>query len=167
VESVGDLMDLQLDTDSELIRALAPTVDPVAAEALGCPASAVHSLALLRSHAGTVFSRTVVHVPARIAGTLRGIEELTTPGLRSRYTVIGLIERRGTDVDEAEQTITAGLAGAQLAADLRCEVGIPVLHVERTYFDTRGGAVEYEVTDLLPELYSHQSRLRRRRSDGD
>lgn len=162
LDSVADLMDLQLDTDSELIWPLRPSADAVAASALECPPGEAETLAFLRWHRGVAFGRTVVHLPPRIAATVRGLPELSDPHVRRRYTVIGLIEMRGTDVGEADQRMTALSASPDLAADLGCQAGVPVLHVERTYFDTCGRPVEYEVSDLLPEHYTHQTRLSRR-----
>ena len=77
-------------------------------------------------------------------------------------TVIGLLDRRlEHPISEAEQSITAAGAEREVARDLGCEEGRPLLRVDRTYLDTRGEAVELATSHFLPEYYSYRVRLRR------
>lgn len=160
--SVDDLMNLQLDTNFELVRPLAAEIAPDAASRLRLAEPQVHTLTFLRLHNGEAFCRTRVYLPPRIGQLLRDVPELTDPGLHSRITIIGLLESRGRVIAEAEQIITATAADNALAADLSCAAAIPILHVERTYLDRKGEPLEYAVSDFLPTHYSHRSRLGRK-----
>lgn len=164
--SIDDLMNLQLDTNFELVRPLAVTLDTEAAQRLHLAGSQVHSLTFLRVHLGEPFCRTRVYLPPRIGQRLSGVRELTDPGLHTKVTIIGLIESRGHDIADAEQLITAKAADEGLGADLSCEPGAPILHIERTYLDRQGEPLEYAVSDYLPAQYSYHSRLGRSVSSG-
>ena len=48
------------------------------------------------------------------------------------------------------------------AARLGCDVGHPLLHVERLYIDVSGRPVEWAASDFLPEHYTHRLHLGRR-----
>ena len=159
--SVDDLMNLQLDTDFQLVAPLAPAIDGDAAARLHLVDPEVAGLTFLRVHAGEPFCRTRVYLPPKVGKALRGVRELTDPGVHSRVTIIGLIESHGHDIAEAEQVITATASDEELAADLGCGVGIPILHIERTYLDRRGEPLELAVSEFLPSHYSHRSRLGR------
>jgi DNA-binding GntR family transcriptional regulator len=56
---------------------------------------------------------------------------------------------------------TAVAASEEQAGLLGCEVGAPLLHIERTYVDESATPVELAVSDFLPEHYSHRIRLGR------
>jgi len=160
--TVDDLLNLQVDTDFELVGPLSATVDRAAATMLRLDEPEVHSLTFLRRHQGEAFCLTRVFLPPRIAQSLAGCPELTDPGTHTTSTVIGLIESHGNDIAEAEQVVTAMAADEDLAAHLGCAGGIPVLHIERTYLDRQGEVLEHAVSDFLPQYYSHRSRLGRR-----
>ena len=101
--TVGDLLNLQVDTDFELVAPLSVTVDPGAATTLRLDEPQIHSLTLLRRHHGEAFCLTRVYLPPRIAASLAGCRELTDPGIHTTSTLIGLIESHGNDIAEAEQ----------------------------------------------------------------
>ncbi len=159
--TVGDLLNLQVDTDFELVAPLSVTVDPGAATTLRLDEPQIHSLTLLRRHHGEAFCLTRVYLPPRIAASLAGCRELTDPGIHTTSTLIGLIESHGNDIAEAEQVVTATAADEALAAHLGCAAGIPILHIERTHLGRRGEVLEHAVSDFLPQHYSHRSRLGR------
>lgn len=159
--SIDDLLNLQLDTEFELVRPLAPVIDVNAAQRLHLADPQVHSLTFLRVHHGEAFCRTRVHLPPAIGKSLATVRELIEPGAHSKVTVISLIESHGHDIADAEQLITARAADEDLMAHLSCAPGAPVLHIERTYLDRQGEPLEYAVSDFLPEHYTHHSRLGR------
>lgn len=159
--SVDDLMKLQLDTEFVLLEPLAEVIDHEASKHLGLDDGHVRALTFLRVHHGEAFCRTRVFLPAEIGRDLASVRELRDPGVHSKVTIIGLIESRGHDIAEAEQVITARAADEQLSAHLNCAPGDPVLHIERTYYDRRGTALEWALSDFLPSHYSHRSRLGR------
>lgn len=164
--SVDDLMNLRLDTEFELVEPLADALEADLAQRMGLSDPHVHTLTFRRLHQGEAFCRTRVYLPPRIGRSLQGVQELTDQGMHTRATVIGLLENRGHGIAEAEQVITATAADERLAADLSCEAGIPILHIERTYLDRKGEVLELAVSDFLPEHYSHRSRLGRSASPG-
>ena len=159
--TVDDLMNLQLDTEFQLVEPIAGTFDEKASQALSLPDKQVFAIAFRRLHRGEAFCLTRVFLPPRIGRKLAGVSELTDPGIRTNVTVIGLIESHGHDIVEAEQVITAVAATPELADLLGCPPDIPVLHIERTYVDRRGEPLEYAVSDFLPAHYSHRLRLGR------
>jgi len=159
--TVDDLMNLQLDTEFELVEPIDGSFDEMAAQALDLPDKQVFALAFRRLHRGEAFCLTRVFVPPRIGRQLAEVSELTDPGTRTNVTVIGLIESHGNDIAEAAQVITAVAATPELADLLGCLPGSPVLHIERTYVDRRGEPLEYAVSDFLPEHYAHRLRLGR------
>lgn len=156
--SVDDLMNLQLDTDFELVDPLTDRIDRDVADRLGLEAPHVVSLTFLRLHRGEPFCRTRVHLPPAIAATVADVPELTDPGVHSKTTIISLIEAQGNDIGEAEQVISAVAADTSA---LGCALGSPLLHIERLYTDRVGRALELAISDFLPAHYAHRSRLGR------
>lgn len=165
--TVDDLMNLQLDTEFELIEPIAAGFDEMASQALSLPDGQVFTLAFRRLHRGEAFCVTRVFLSPWIGRKLAEVSELTDPGIRTNVTVIGLIESHGSDIAEAEQVITAAAATSELARLLGCAPDIPVLHIERTYVDRRGEPLEYAVSDFLPACYSHRLRLGRVATPGN
>ena len=116
--TVDDLLNLQVDTDFELVEPLSVAIDRGAATTLLQAGPQVHSLTFLRRHHGEAFCLTHVYLPPKIAQSLAGCRELTDPGIHTTATVIGLIESHGNDIAEAEQVITATAADDELAGGL-------------------------------------------------
>ena len=90
---------------------------------------------------------------------------LFTPGLGAQATA-RLIRKaaeliRRADIAGADQVITATGATPELSGLLGCPAGSPVLHIERTYHDRKGEALEHAVSDFLPDHYAHRLRLGR------
>jgi GntR family transcriptional regulator len=69
--------------------------------------------------------------------------------------------QRGT-VATAEQSVSAAGAPAFAAAHLGCDVGEPLLRIDRLYFDADDAPVELAVSYFDPEHYSYRVKLRRR-----
>ena len=91
--------------------------------------------------------------------------ELSRAGSQRRITVIGLLDARlPSPFREAEQSVTATGASAQLAELAGCAPGAPVLRIDRTYFDQTGRRVELAVSHVDPHRYSYRVRLRRQPS---
>jgi GntR family transcriptional regulator len=159
--SVDDLMNLTLDTELEVTRPLTGTYDEAIAERLQLTSRSMYSVLFRRLHRGEVFCITEVFLPAHIGASLEEIPGLVEVGHRSEITIIGLLESRGTTIAEAEQLTTAVAATEAKADLLGCEVGAPLLHIERLYIDANGVPVELAISDFLPEHYSHRLRLGR------
>jgi GntR family transcriptional regulator len=98
------------------------------------------------------FSHLVTHVPERIGGTYSDAELATTP-------LLSLLERSGVRVERAAQTITASLAGPEVADALGLDVGAPVLALTRVVFDAHGKGVEHLAATYRPDRYMFQMEL--------
>lgn len=160
--SIDDLMALSEDTRMRVLRPLRRRVDIDSAGRLRLDSDAVHSVEFVREHGGQPFCRTTVHLPPAVGDLLGGAPELAEAGRASSATVIGLLDPRlARPIAEAEQSITAVGAHAQVARDLGCGPDRPLLRVDRTYLDVGGTPVELATSYFLPEQYSYRVRLRR------
>jgi GntR family transcriptional regulator len=159
--SVEELMALSLDTECEVVSPLQRKVDVETASRLRLPSDEICHVTLVRRHAGVPFCYTSVCLPPRIGELLTGFAELAEPGRRSRVTIIGLVDTR-LAVATAEQSVSAAGAPAFAAAHLGCDVGEPLLRIDRLYFDAGDAPVELAVSYFDPEHYSYRVRLRRR-----
>jgi DNA-binding GntR family transcriptional regulator len=65
-------------------------------------------------------------------------------------------------VATAEQSVSAAGAPAFAAPHLGCDVGEPLLRIDRLYFDADDAPVELAISYFDPEHYSYRVRLRRR-----
>jgi GntR family transcriptional regulator len=161
--SVEELMALSLDTECQVVSPLQRKVDVETASRLRLRSDEIFTVALVRLHADIPFCYTSVYLPPRIGQLLTGVGELSTPGRRSRVTVIGLIDaRRGGSITAAEQSISAAGAPAIAARHLGREAGEPMLRIDRLYFDEEDDPVELAVSYFDPEHYSYRVKLRRR-----
>jgi DNA-binding GntR family transcriptional regulator len=175
---VEELMALSLDTECEVVSPLQRKVDVETASRLRLPSDEICHVTLVRRHAGTPFCYTSVYLPPRIGQLLAGTDELAEAGRRSRVTIIGLIDARLAETDPpstgqrrdgqhgavatAEQSVSAAGAPAFAAPHLGCDVGEPLLRIDRLYFDAEDAPVELAVSYFDPEHYSYRVRLRRR-----
>lgn len=160
--SVDDLLQLQLDTTFELTEPLHRITDASPASRLRQDFPELWAIAFRRHHHDKAFCLTRVYLPLRIGAALADVAEFNNPNLVTGVTVISQIQNRGFDIAEAEQVITARAAGGDLSELLSTPVGSPLLHVERTYLDRRGEALELAVSDFLPGEYQHRTLLGRR-----
>lgn len=161
-ETVDDLLGLSDDTEMELLVPLAGGWDQAAAARLGLTTRLLYVMQFTRSHRDAVFCHTTVHLPPDIGRRVEDLDAFTHPGQRSEVTVIGTLAERGVVISGAEQSMTARAATPSDAEILGCEVGHPLLHVERLYVDEEGVPVEFAVSSFLPEHYTHRLHLGRR-----
>lgn len=160
--SVEDLMALSVDTQMEVLVPLHRGVDIEAASRLRLSGDVVHSLTFRRLHNAVPFCVTTVHLPASVADRLATLGELGEAGCVSSATVIGLLDARlEHPIAGADQSITVATASPGTAEHLGCEIGTPLLRVDRIYFDTTERLVELGISHFLPEHYSYRVRLRR------
>ncbi len=160
--SVEDLMALSLDTEFDLVRPLRRRVDVAAAGRLRLDSDVVWTVAFRRVHDGVPFCLTTVHLSPEVGRLLAELPEVTEPGMRSRVTVIGLLDPRlEVPIADAEQSITVSTASPLAVEHLGCTEEQALLRIERTYRDAHGHAVELAVSEFLPEHYSYRVRLRR------
>jgi GntR family transcriptional regulator len=160
--SIDDLMGLSLDTEMELLVSLHSEVNVTAAELLGVTPDQVMTAAFRRWHSGTAFCATRVYVPQQIGRPLLELSELTQVGLRSKITVIGMIDQTSNlPITDAEQSITAARLPRDVAEQLDVAHRIPTLRIDRTYFNADGLIVESARSYFLPEHYTYRVRLQR------
>jgi GntR family transcriptional regulator len=161
--SVEELMALSLDTECQVVSPLQRKVDVETASRLRLRSDEIFTVTFVRLHSDIPFCYTSVYLPPRIGQLLTGVDELSTPGRRSRVTVIGLIDaRRGGSITAAEQSISAAGAPAFAARHLGRDAGEPLLRIDRLYFDEEDDPVELAVSYFDPEHYSYRVKLRRR-----
>ncbi|CDZ91679.1 GntR family transcriptional regulator [Rhodococcus ruber] len=159
--SIEDLLDLAADTTMEIVAPLRRGVHIEAASRLRLDTDLVHSVALRRVHDGIPFALTTVYLPDHVAAHVLDAPELAA-GASSRNTVMGLLEPHlEHPIVEAAQTITVARATDEVARELNCTAGHPLLRVDRLYSNDLGEPAELSVSYFLPEHYTYRVTLRR------
>jgi DNA-binding GntR family transcriptional regulator len=160
--SVDDLMALSADSQLQVLDPLTGAVDPTSASRLRLPDDHVAKATFLRLHDDEPFCHTSVYLPPWVRARLGDVKELSSPGIVSPVTVIGLLDQAlDAPIQEAEQSITVATAPPEVAASLELTVHTPLLRIDRMYFDTDGNPVELAVSHFHPDRYSYRVRLRR------
>ena len=103
---------------------------------------------------GIPLSYTVSHVPAELGRSYQRVDLAKAP-------LLALLERAGVLIGSADQTITATLAGPEVATALEVQVGSALLAITRTVFDQNGRAVEHIVILYRPDRYAYRMKLAR------
>jgi GntR family transcriptional regulator len=164
--SVADLMALSLDTELEVVEPLHVLASVAVAERLQVDDDTVMAMSFRRLHEGLPFCFTRVHLPMRLGRTLAGLPdlaELAEPGARGRLTVISLIERVSDHpIHGALQDATAEAATPDIARQLGCAPGSPVLRIDRLYRDRELRPLELAINHFHPGRYSYRLQLRGR-----
>jgi GntR family transcriptional regulator len=76
--------------------------------------------------------------------------------------IIDLVEKLpDVTVAGAHQSITAVPAPEDLATMLECELGAPLLRIDRLYFDRNGTPVYLALNHCTPARYSYRLEMRR------
>jgi DNA-binding GntR family transcriptional regulator len=159
--SIEDLMGLSDDTTMEVLCGLRRRVDVEAASRLRLDDDIVYSVGFRRLHDAVPFVLTTVYLAPSVAAAVSGSPELAD-GAMGAQTVIGLLEPHlGAPIIEAAQSITVASADALVADAVGCEVGHPMLRVDRLYSDADSRPVELSVSHFLPEQYTYRVTLRR------
>lgn len=100
------------------------------------------------------FSHLTTYVPEAIARNYGEADLATQPLFR-------LLERSGVTVEGAHQSVTATLAGPDVAEALGVSVGAPLLSLRRIVRDADGNGVEYLAALYRPELFRLEMTLTR------
>lgn len=159
--SIGDLMkNLVLLGQRTTARLLsfeyAPASEEVA-QALRVPTGApVQKAIRVRYLEGEPLSHITTFLPEELGRTFDQ-DGLATVPLQT------LLRQAGVEVIRAEQAIGATMALVDTAAELKVDVGSPLVQLKRTLFDEGGRAVEYVVA-LYRDNYEYNMTLTR---DGD
>ncbi len=85
---------------------------------------------------GMPFSYLITHVPERIGATYTEAELAAQP-------LLTLLERSGIAADHASQTVSAALAGPEVADALEIEVGAALLSLTRVVTAADGSGIEH------------------------
>lgn len=100
------------------------------------------------------FSHLVTHVPERIGLNWSDMELATQP-------LLALMERSGVRAERASQTVSAVLAGPEVAEALGVDVGSALLEVERTVYDEAGRGIEHLHALYRPDRYAFRMDMSR------
>jgi GntR family transcriptional regulator len=114
----------------------------------------VQIAARVRSTEGTPFSHLTTYVPASIAQNYSEDDLATNP-------LFKLLERSGVQIVEAHQSVSATLAGPDVAEALEVAVGSPLLSLKRVVRDVDGNGVEYLSGLYRPDMFSLEMPLSR------
>jgi DNA-binding GntR family transcriptional regulator len=87
---------------------------------------------------------------------------LKDKGSRSHVTILGLLDQAlPHPVVGAKQVVTAVAAPADVALQIDCLEGEPILRIERVHFDAEGRAVEHCINQFNPDRYPYRLQLQR------
>lgn len=162
--TVEDLMSLSVDTEMEVLVGLSRRVEIEAAGRLGLDSDITAMVSFRRLHLGVPFCVTDVYLPPEVGALIAAAPEVQK-GARSSRTIIGLLDPVLLEpIGGADQTITVAVADARVAAATECDLGEPMLRIDRIYRTISGDAVELAVTRFVTTRYSYRSSLRRARS---
>ena len=111
----------------------------------------------IRSIEGGPFSHVFNYLPADIG-------EKVPPDLVTKKPMLMILEDElGIRATEAEQSVEATIADAEVAPMLDIRVGDPLLKAERTVYDNKGRPVEYVSVLYRADKYAFSVKLQRRR----
>jgi GntR family transcriptional regulator len=129
-----------------------PASAPVAQALQLPPGERVRRAVRLRSSAAGPVSLITTHVPEALA---RGIarRDLT------QHPMLQLLQRAGTVLGRARQTVTARAADAEAAAQLHVPVGAALLSVTRVVHDADGRPVQLLQGLYRPDRYEYEMEL--------
>ncbi|WP_425046039.1 GntR family transcriptional regulator [Primorskyibacter sp. S87] len=100
------------------------------------------------------FSHLTTYVPAEIAQNYSENDLATTP-------LFKLLERSGVQIKEAHQSVSATLAGPDVAEALDVDVGSALLSLRRVVRDVDGNGVEYLSGLYRPDMFRLEMPLTR------
>jgi DNA-binding GntR family transcriptional regulator len=114
-----------------------------------------------RLHHGRPYCTTSAYLPVPVGIGLLDVAEFATVGVRRNLTVLSVVERvAGRPIAGADQTITAELADARIAAALECREGDPVLRIDRLYVDHHGDVLELAINHFNVARYTYRFQMR-------
>lgn len=161
--SVEELLSLSEDSLMQVVLPLEEITDADAAVALGLQFDTVARLSYVRLSHEATFAYTEVYVPPRLVSDLASFTFLFTAGSRNQATVLGILDRElPSPITGSREVVTAVTASSEVASQIGCEEGEPVLRIERTHFVGDDGPVEHCVNWFNPERYVYRLHLHRR-----
>lgn len=160
--SVEELMGLSLDTRLRVLMPPSQRIEVDAASRLRLDTDVVTKMTFLREHDGSPFCLTDVYLPTHLAELLPAEVAEWHAGDLSSITIVGALDRALPEpIREADQSISATAASAEVAQQLGISEGAALLRIDRLYFDAAGTPCELAKSYFLPSQYSYRVRLRR------
>ena len=152
---IPQLVEMGQATEARLLSFSYGPAPAAVSAAMKLPTQArVQEAVRIRLTGGRPFSHLTTYVPEAIAASYTESDLATQPLYR-------LLERSGVQVDTAHQTVTATLAGPEVAEALGVSVGSPLLSLARTVFDRAGRGVEHLLALYRPDVFSLEMTLSR------
>ena len=149
------LREMGRQTSVRLLSFAYVTPSDAIAEALNLkPGARTQRSERVRMMEGAPFSHLTTHVPESIGVTYSESELASMP-------LLSLLERSGVVADRAVQTMSATLAGPDIAEALGLEIGAPLLSLTRVVLDREGRGVEHLHALYRPDRFSFELELRR------
>ncbi len=108
----------------------------------------------VRSTKKTPFSHLTTYVPAVIAKNYSEDDLASQP-------LFALLERSGVEIEAAHQSVSATLAGPEVASALGVSVGSALLSLRRVVRDVNGNGVEYLSGLYRPDMFRLEMPLTR------
>lgn len=160
--SIEELLALSIDTELQVIEPLSLVANASVAVSLGLQFDDVLHVGYRRLHQDLPFCYTDVFLPPRLEEYLAGAHFLKQRMARSRTTVLGLLDHGlPHPVAGAKQIVTAVAAPREIAQQIDCREGEPILKITRVHFDADGRPVEQCVNHFNAERYSYTLQLQR------
>jgi GntR family transcriptional regulator len=132
---------------------LVPAAQVAAALGLG-PGERAQRAVRVRMIGAAPFSYLTTHVPEQVGETYSEADLASQP-------LLSLLERSGVVVGRARQSISATLAGPEVAGLLQLEIGAPLLSLTRVVEDEAGRAVEHLHALYRPDRFTFEMQLQR------
>jgi GntR family transcriptional regulator len=153
--SLDDLMWMGLTTSVKLLDLTTVKAMPAQARVLQVePGSPLTRCTRLRSHQQVPFAYITVFIPADVARRLRRADF-------KKGSIMLILDRLGYKLGDADQTVQAALADANLARHLRTRIGAPLLSVDRVVRTIEGRPIEAIHTYYRTDIYSMNVHLAR------
>ena len=144
---IPQLVEFDRKTTARLLSFSYGAASKSVANALGLGQGArIQTAVRVRLSDGEPFSYLTTHVPEDIARNYDEADLATQPLFR-------LLERSGVQVEGADQSVTATLAGPEVAEALDVSVGSPLLWLERVVRDSNGRGVEHLSALYRPDRF--------------
>lgn len=160
--SIEELLALSLDTELEVIEPLSLVANAGVAVSLGLQFDDVLHVGYRRLHQDLPLCYTDVFLPPRLERYVSGFHFLKQRLAHSRATVLGLLDHDlPHPIAGAKQIVTAVAAPREIAQQIGCREGEPILKITRVHFDADGRPVEQCVNHFNAERYSYTLQLQR------
>lgn len=149
------LVEMGQQTTARLLSFSYDSAPDFVASAMGLDAkSKVQIATRVRSTNDVPFSHLTTYVPAQIAQNYSENDLATTP-------LFKLLERSGVQIKEAHQSVSATLAGPDVAEALEVDVGSALLSLRRVVRDVDSNGIEYLAGLYRPDMFRLEMPLTR------